>query len=57
VNDAWRLFERDMADSDLADIFIYVSTHPDSGDRVEDLRRQAEREGWPVSGEVSPLPW
>lgn len=57
VNDAWRLFERDMADGDLADIFIYVSTHPDSGDRVENLRRQAEREGWPTSGEVSPLRW
>jgi len=58
VNEAWRLFERwDDGDDSLLDIVSYLSTHPDSGDRVEDLAEQAVREGWPVEGTVTELQW
>jgi len=58
VNEAWRLFERwDDGDESLLDILSYLSTHPDSGDRVEDLAEQAVREGWPVEGTVTELHW
>ena len=58
VNEAWRLFERwDEGDESLLNIVSYLSTHPDSGDRVEDLEEQAVREGWPVEGAVTELHW
>ena len=58
LNDAWRLFERwDDRDHSLLDFASYASTHPDSGDRVEDLAELAQREGWPVAGKLTELRW
>lgn len=58
VDEAWRLFERwDEGDESFLDIVSYTSTHPDSGDRVEDLEAQARREGWPIEGTITELHW
>ncbi len=58
VNQAWRLFERwDDRDHSFLDFASYASTHPDSGDRVEDLAAFAQREGWPVVGTLTQLKW
>lgn len=57
VNEAWRLFEKWDEDSTLPDVISYTSTHPDAGDRVEDLMEQALREGWPVQGVLTELKW
>lgn len=58
VNEAWRLFERwDDGDDSFLDVVSYMSTHPDSGDRVEDLEEMALRERWPVEGSITDLKW
>jgi len=58
VNEAWRLFERwDDGDDSFLDVVSYMSTHPDSGDRVEDLAEVALREQWPVEGSITALKW
>ncbi len=58
VNEASRLFERWDTDDDLLGEFVsYLSTHPNPGDRVEELRRLAERETWRSDGEVTKLQW
>jgi Zn-dependent protease with chaperone function len=58
VNEASRLFERwDDGDKSLLDIASYTSTHPDAGDRVENLEALALREGWPVDGAITELRW
>lgn len=58
VNEAWRLFERwDIEDNSFSDLVAYLSTHPDSGDRVTNMRRNAEANGWRMDGEVTPLSW
>jgi len=58
VNEAWRLFERwKVVDNSFIDLVTYLSTHPESGDRIEDMRAHAEREGWKTEGEITPLHW
>lgn len=58
VNEASRLFERwDDGDSSILDVVSYLSTHPDSGDRVDNLNAMALREGWPVEGSITDLKW
>jgi Zn-dependent protease with chaperone function len=58
VDEAWRLFERwDVEDSSVIDLASYLSTHPESGDRIIDMKRQAEAEGWLSTGNVTPLNW
>ncbi|MDH3619434.1 MAG: M48 family metallopeptidase [Gammaproteobacteria bacterium] len=58
VNEASRLFEKwDDDDSTMLDVVSYTSTHPDAGDRVESLKEQALREGWPVEGVITELKW
>jgi Zn-dependent protease with chaperone function len=58
VDNAWRLFERwDTQDSALIDIATYLSTHPEAGDRVVDMKARAVAEGWRVEGDLSPLGW
>ncbi len=58
VDEAWRLFERwEEADSQTRLVAQYLSTHPQPGDRVADLRALAANNGWSESGPVSPLPW
>jgi Zn-dependent protease with chaperone function len=58
VNEAWRLFERwNIEDDKYLDLITYLSTHPDSGDRVVDMTDHADREDWSVEGDVTPLRW
>lgn len=58
VGEAWRLFDRwDEADEGNLAIVSYLSTHPQPGDRVDDLRIVSEREGWRSDGPITPLKW
>jgi Zn-dependent protease with chaperone function len=58
VNEAWRLFERwDDGDDSFLDAVSYMSTHPDSGDRIEDLEALATSERWPLEGSTTALKW
>jgi hypothetical protein len=58
VNEAWRLFERwGIDDSSIVGLVTYLSTHPETGDRIIDMKRQAEAEGWLSTGNVTPLNW
>ena len=58
VAEAWRLFERwDDGDGSLLDIASYLATHPEPGDRVDELRTLATRNGWPTEGSITPLGW
>tara|TARA_R110002096_G_scaffold65006_4_gene158329 strand:- start:61452 stop:62288 length:837 start_codon:yes stop_codon:yes gene_type:complete len=58
VNQSWRLFERwSIEDEAMIKFVTYLSTHPDSGERVADLKSLAVREGWTIEGHVTPLNW
>ena len=58
VNEASRLFERwDDGDSSFLNVASYTSTHPDAGDRVENLAILARQEGWPGTGIITELKW
>ena len=58
VNQASRLFERwDEADDNALAILTYLSTHPQPGDRVDNLRAIADRDGWQTEGQVTALNW
>jgi len=58
VNEAWRLFERwEDKDRSPTGLITYFSTHPDTGDRIADMRHQAEMHGWRTDGDVTPLAW
>lgn len=58
VSESWRLFERwDAANEDARVIATYLSTHPQPGDRVDRLRFVADRDGWRVDGQITPLNW
>ena len=58
VNESWRLFERwKIEDNALVNFVAYLSTHPDSGDRIVAIKELANSEGWPIDGDVTPLGW
>ena len=58
VNEAWRLFERwDIEEGNIIDLITYLSTHPETGDRITDMKLIAEAEGWRLEGNVTPLGW
>lgn len=58
VDEAWRLFERwDTNSKSRINLVTYLSTHPESGDRISDMKRQAKAEGWRLVGDVTPLSW
>jgi Zn-dependent protease with chaperone function len=58
VDEAWRLFERwGVEDNSVINLVTYLSTHPESGDRIIDMKRQVEAEGWLLTGGVTPLNW
>jgi len=58
VDEAWRLFERwDTDDSSFLDLVTYLSTHPETGERIVDMKSHAEREGWRVQGDLTALGW
>lgn len=56
VNESWRLFERWSAeDNAMSRLASYLSTHPDSGDRIVDMQKHAAARGWLLNGEITPL--
>jgi Zn-dependent protease with chaperone function len=58
VNEAWRLFERwAITDNKLIDLVTYLATHPDTGDRIADMRELARRKSWQINGEATALKW
>ena len=59
VADSWRFFEKiDTDDNDAGDeLLTYLSTHPDPDDRVDAIIEMAGANGWPISGEVTPVDW
>ena len=58
VNEAWRLFERwAITDNNLIDLVTYLSTHPDTGDRIADMRELTRIRAWQTNGEVTALKW
>jgi Zn-dependent protease with chaperone function len=58
VHQASRLFERwENADNGTRAFFTYLSTHPQPGDRVQNLRAIADRDGWRTDGQITPLKW
>jgi len=58
VDEAWRLFERwDIEEKSIVDLITYLSTHPDSGDRISEMKDRAVEEGWLPEGEITPLNW
>jgi Zn-dependent protease with chaperone function len=58
VNEAWRLFERwAITDNNLIDLVTYLSTHPDTGDRIADMRELTRIRAWQTNGDVTALKW
>jgi len=58
VDEAWRLFERwEEREDSILDVVSYLSTHPATDDRIEELEEQAVRERWPGEGPVTELDW
>lgn len=58
VNETWRLFERwDIEDNSFTNLVTYLSTHPETGHRIVDMKRYAEKMGWRMDGKVTPLNW
>lgn len=58
VSEASRLFERWDAGDEFFDGFVsYLSTHPNPGNRVEEMRLLAEQEAWRSDGAITELTW
>ncbi len=58
VDEAWRLFERwEIEDNRFINLITYLSTHPDTGDRIADMKLYARTNGWRMQGDVTPLSW
>lgn len=58
VDEAWRLFERwGIEDNALPGLAAYFSTHPDTGDRITDMRNFAATNAWRLDGEITSLSW
>lgn len=58
VDEAWRLFERwGIDDSSFVDLVTYLSTHPETGDRIADMKNHAAAQGWHMEGDIKPLAW
>lgn len=56
IGSSWRFFQRlSEAGSKLDGLVAYLSTHPASASRIEDLRRNALEQGWPLDGPAVPL--
>lgn len=58
VDESWRLFERwGIDDNSFADLVTYLSTHPDTSDRIVEMKRYAKSQGWRMQGDITPLAW
>lgn len=58
VADSWRFFER-LRDTEAqpGTLTAYLSTHPQTAGRIEDIRRYAVDRGWSTTGRTSPIDW
>ncbi|MCH8137197.1 MAG: M48 family metallopeptidase [Proteobacteria bacterium] len=56
VADSWRFFER-IDEGELPDLMTYLSTHPSPDDRVDALIMLAGKNGWSITGKLTPLSW
>ncbi len=58
VGEAWRLFERwKITENSFIDVVTYLSTHPETGDRIADMKSLAEEKAWRTDGEITALNW
>lgn len=58
VGEAWRLFERwKITDNSFIDLVAYLSTHPETGDRIADMKSLAAEKAWRTDGEITLLNW
>ena len=58
VGEAWRVFERwKITDNSFINAVTYLSTHPEAGDRIADMKSLAEEKTWRTDGEITPLSW
>jgi len=58
VDQAWRLFERwDADDNSIRDLVSYLSTHPETDERIAEMKAYADRQNWRLQGELVPLGW
>jgi Zn-dependent protease with chaperone function len=58
VNEAWRLFELwEIQGNTFSNLVTYLSTHPDPGRRIGDMKQHADENGWRRDGEITPLRW
>ena len=57
VNEAWRFFERAAEDESALRTFgSFAATHPPSRERLDAMRKMAERNQWPLDGQLTRLP-
>ena len=53
VGSAWEFFQRLRGENpDLEEVVAYLSTHPASAERIDELRQYAEERGWALEGSV-----
>jgi len=58
VDEAWRLFERwDVRDNKFTGFVTYLSTHPETGERIVDMKAHAAAEEWLADGNITPINW
>jgi Zn-dependent protease with chaperone function len=58
VAEASRLFNRwQSEDVTLVKFVTYLSTHPDTGDRISDIADYAADKEWRADGQITPLSW
>ena len=51
VDDSWSFFQRLIgAARPDSDLFVYLSTHPAAGERIEEMQSYARQKGWPLEG-------
>lgn len=56
IGSSWQFFQRlSRTGSKLEHLVAYLSTHPASQARIEDLRRFAAEQGWPLDGPAVPF--
>ena len=58
VAESWRFFERiNELQGEHGRLMTYLSTHPDSGERIQSLQAYARGRRWALSGQAAALDW
>ncbi len=57
VNQSWRLFDRLLEEEGADGLLVYLSTHPSSDDRIDQLKLYARRHDWPLEGPTKVTGW